>query len=179
MWASTQIFSPLPAACVASELLLSDGSDHELKRLDPTRPVQYERGSQHAEYGRFDPWYWAYLDEITEIVAPMYPYPSELEAYAQLNASKPVVMCEVCGMVLDMMGGNALTCMGEARHRVRDVVSSVTRGHGLLVVLVQSQLVILAAITVRSRNGQLPRQLCRLCECPPDFSSLTSCAHTC
>ena len=48
------------------------------KRLDPTRPVQYERTGDH----------------FTDIICPMYAWPHSQEAYAKRNPKKPYILCE-------------------------------------------------------------------------------------
>jgi beta-galactosidase len=68
----------------------------EVKRLDASRPVQYERALKDPMAVRFDRHHWGHVDFNTELLVPMYPYPSELEEYATQNGSMPLVMCEVC-----------------------------------------------------------------------------------
>ncbi|MEM1318919.1 MAG: glycoside hydrolase family 2 TIM barrel-domain containing protein [Bacteroidota bacterium] len=50
-----------------------------IKARDPSRPVQYEQ---------------AFEDWNTDIVCPMYPPISHLEAYAQKEPQRPLIMCE-------------------------------------------------------------------------------------
>ncbi len=50
-----------------------------VKRRDPDRPVQYEPAERRAH---------------TDIYAPMYARPYQLENYARLNADKPLILCE-------------------------------------------------------------------------------------
>ena len=50
-----------------------------LKNIDGTRPVQYEQ---------------AWLDQYTDIVAPMYHKIVDLEKFVKLNDKRPLIMCE-------------------------------------------------------------------------------------
>jgi beta-galactosidase len=50
-----------------------------LKLLDHSRPIQYEQ---------------AFMDNYTDIVAPMYPVLSEMSAYAASGDKRPYIMCE-------------------------------------------------------------------------------------
>jgi len=50
-----------------------------LKRLDPTRPVQYEGAGQEPH---------------TDLYVPMYARIPKIEAYAQTNPSRPLILCE-------------------------------------------------------------------------------------
>ena len=50
-----------------------------LKKVDPTRPVQYER---------------AQLDYNTDIFCPMYERIPQMEAYAKTNPNRPLIQCE-------------------------------------------------------------------------------------
>ncbi|MGK0363374.1 MAG: beta-galactosidase [Saprospiraceae bacterium] len=50
-----------------------------LKERDPSRPVQYEQ---------------AFEEYNTDIVCPMYPPITHLEAYARKNPARPLIMCE-------------------------------------------------------------------------------------
>lgn len=85
-----------------------------VKARDPTRPVQYERALVRPELTAFTHLYWKHLDTNTDIVAPMYPYPEDLIAYA--TASKgyegpagrprlPLVMCEYAHAMGNSLGG--------------------------------------------------------------------------
>ena len=64
----------------------------EVKRLDPSRPVQYERALKRPTAVEFDERYWGQIDSNTDVIAPMYPSPDELEAYAIENGSMPLIM---------------------------------------------------------------------------------------
>jgi len=50
-----------------------------LKEWDDSRPVQYEQ---------------AWLDEYTDIVAPMYHKVADLEKFVKMNDGRPMIMCE-------------------------------------------------------------------------------------
>ncbi len=50
-----------------------------LKKLDASRPVQYEQ---------------AFMDSYTDVVAPMYPVLAEMKAYAESGDKRPYIMCE-------------------------------------------------------------------------------------
>jgi beta-galactosidase len=50
-----------------------------LKKLDTTRPVQYEQ---------------AFMDNYTDVVAPMYPVLADMKAFAESGDSRPYIMCE-------------------------------------------------------------------------------------
>ncbi|WP_234571125.1 glycoside hydrolase family 2 TIM barrel-domain containing protein [Rhodohalobacter sp. 614A] len=52
---------------------------HWIKSNDSTRPVQYEQ---------------AYKDDYTDIVAPMYHRPWDMEEYANSNPDRPMILCE-------------------------------------------------------------------------------------
>jgi beta-galactosidase len=87
-----------------------------IKARDPSRPVQYERALLHPEVVAFSPQYWRQLDYNTDLVAPMYPYPEQIEEYANLAAdygSKsnprgprlPLIMVEYAHAMGNSLGG--------------------------------------------------------------------------
>jgi len=78
---------------------------HWIKARDTTRPVQYERALQDANAVEFNAGYWARMDSNTDLIAPMYPYPHELEEYALRNGSMPLIMCEYAHAMGNSLGG--------------------------------------------------------------------------
>jgi len=81
---------------------------HWIKRRDPQRPIQYERALKDSRIVEFNEAYWRALDENTDIVAPMYPYPEALENYAKYSQNhdnaKPLIMCEYAHAMGNSMG---------------------------------------------------------------------------
>ncbi len=63
-----------------------------LKERDPSRPVQYEQ---------------AFEEENTDIVCPMYPPITHLEAYAEKNPARPLIMCEFAHAMNNSVGSLA------------------------------------------------------------------------
>ena len=60
-----------------------------VKSRDDTRPVQYEQAGEEAN---------------TDIFCPMYPALEVLEAYAQKNADRPLIMCEYAHAMGNSLG---------------------------------------------------------------------------
>lgn len=60
-----------------------------MKKLDPTRPVQYERAGQAKE---------------TDIVCPMYAPPYWVEQYAKKNPYRPYILCEYAHAMGNSLG---------------------------------------------------------------------------
>jgi len=76
-----------------------------IKQRDPTRAVQYERALQDANQVQFNSAFWGRIDVNTDLIAPMYPYPHEIEAYALQNGSMPLIMCEYAHAMGNSLGG--------------------------------------------------------------------------
>ena len=90
-------------ACTASTLCCASGAER-----DPSRPVQYERALVSPLYAEFNKdTYWGQVDFNTDLLAPMYPHPEELEVYALKNASLPLVMSEYAHAMGNSLGGFA------------------------------------------------------------------------
>ena len=60
----------------------------------------------------------AQVDKNTEILAPMYPFPSELVAYAASNGSTPVLMSEYSHAMGNSLGGFAHYWSVIRRHKI-------------------------------------------------------------
>jgi beta-galactosidase len=98
-----------------------------IKARDPSRVVQYERALKDPLAVSFDELYWGNIDENTDLIAPMYPSPDELELYAEANGSLPVVACEYAHAM-----GNSLGDFDEYWRVIRRHGSlQVRRGRGL------------------------------------------------
>ena len=76
-----------------------------IKARDATRVVQYERALQDANQVEFNSAYWGHMDGNTDLIAPMYPYPYEIEDYARRNGSMPLIMCEYAHAMGNSLGG--------------------------------------------------------------------------
>ena len=76
-----------------------------IKARDPARLVQYERAILLAEQVAFSAAFWGQMDFNTDIIAPMYPYPQEIEYYAVKNGTMPLVMCEYAHAMGNSLGG--------------------------------------------------------------------------
>lgn len=63
-----------------------------VRALDPSRPIHYER----AVYDGPD---------YTDIISPMYAYPSWCEEYLNNNPQKPLILCEYAHAMGNSMGG--------------------------------------------------------------------------
>ena len=63
-----------------------------IKAYDPSRPIHYER----AVYDGPD---------YTDIISPMYAYPSWCEEYFNNNPQKPLILCEYAHSMCNSMGG--------------------------------------------------------------------------
>ena len=59
----------------------------EMKRRDPTRPVQYERASSGWSESTLFEW-------NSDIICPMYAHAAHLEVIARNNPGRPVILCE-------------------------------------------------------------------------------------
>ncbi len=53
-----------------------------IKARDSSRPVQYERAVIDPRAVTFDRRYWGRVDSNTDLLVPMYPYPTQLERCA-------------------------------------------------------------------------------------------------
>ena len=60
-----------------------------------------------AQMVEFNQAYWGHMDHNTDLIAPMYPYPHEIEAYAIGNGSMPLIMCEYAHAMGNSLGGFA------------------------------------------------------------------------
>ena len=75
-----------------------------IKARDPTRLVQYERALQDPNQVEFNQEFWGKIASNTDLIAPMYPYPHEIEEYAKRNGSMPLVMCEYAHAMGNSLG---------------------------------------------------------------------------
>lgn len=65
---------------------------NRIKSLDSTRPVQFEPAGYNKE---------------TDIICPMYMYPSDCEKYSKSNPSRPLILCEYAHAMGNSEGGFA------------------------------------------------------------------------
>lgn len=74
------------------------------KARDATRLVQYERALKDPNTVEFNGQYWSQIDFNTDVIAPMYPTPYEIDTYARRNGSMPLIMCEYAHAMGNSLG---------------------------------------------------------------------------